>query len=169
MRGLLLHARTGYRCTSTFSLRVLQYSTLGESERASFLPQFFLRYHTNFDIRNSAIPDFTGGRSSGYFDIVRYLISKACCNPSKKNNNGTVPLHIACLHGHLTITQYLIREAHCSPSCESNDGNTPLHFACVKNQINIVQYLLSTGNVNPLAKNKSGLRDSSGQACQYLQ
>ena len=41
MRGLLLHARTGYRCTSTFSLRVLQYSTLGESERVLFLSQFF--------------------------------------------------------------------------------------------------------------------------------
>ena len=41
MRGLLIHARTGYCCTSTFSLRVLQYSTLGESERVLFLSQFF--------------------------------------------------------------------------------------------------------------------------------
>ena len=61
MRGLLLHARTGYRCTSTFSLRALQYSTLDESERVLLLSQFSpLSY--KFDIRNSSIPDFTGGQ-----------------------------------------------------------------------------------------------------------
>ena len=76
-------------------------------------------------------------------NIVQYLITELGCNPIVSNCNGALPLHFACVNGHLDLTKYLITKQKYDPMCENEAKWTPLHCACQGGHKNIVQYLIT--------------------------
>ena len=50
-------------------------------------------------------------------DVIQYLISEQGCDPALPDNVGDMPIHIACLGGHLNVVKYLINEQRCGLAC----------------------------------------------------
>ena len=68
--------------------------------------------------------------SKGHMDIIKYLITEHGCDPALPDNDGNMPIHIACLGGQLNVVKFLITEMKCNPKCLRKDGQTPLQHAC---------------------------------------
>lgn len=60
----------------------------------------------------------------------------------KEEENGNIPLHVACSKGNLALVRLLIARG---ANIDSQDifGNAPLHYACDKAQKDVVAYLIS--------------------------
>ena len=52
---------------------------------------------------------------SGHMDIIKYLITEHGCDPALPDNDGNMPIHIACLGGQLNVVKYLVTEMKCNP------------------------------------------------------
>ena len=48
-------------------------------------------------------------------DIIKYLITEHGCDPALPDNDGDMPIHIACLCGQLNVVKYLVTEMKCNP------------------------------------------------------
>ena len=48
-------------------------------------------------------------------DIIKYLITEHGCDPALPDNDGDMPIHIACLGGQLNVVKYLVTEMKCNP------------------------------------------------------
>ena len=72
------------------------------------------------------------------------------------DSNGYLPLHIACLHGHLNVTNYLIAELNCDPNSRGMHGITPLHCASGGGHLKIIQYLISEHKCDPKTPDSDG-------------
>ena len=110
----------------------------------------------------------------GHLAVVRYLINKyKCdtghitreeamsepefkCDPTATNKEGTTPLYLACLNGHLEVAKYLVDELKCSAEMKDLYENTPLHAASQNGQLDVVQYLTNEKGCSPHCKNKNG-------------
>ena len=44
-------------------------------------------------------------RTPGHMDVIQYLISEQGCDPSLPDNDGDMPIHIACLWWPLECSQ----------------------------------------------------------------
>ena len=98
----------------------------------------------------------------GHMNIVQYLTKVLGCDPVGKKSTflcfthfsfhtykatslsteqRCLPLHLACIHGHLSVVKYYIDELECEPTIPGEFKATPLHYACIGGQLNIVQYL----------------------------
>ena len=60
------------------------------------------------------------------------------------NENGVMPLHVACTVGSLQIVEILI-ENKAAINCLTRNFQTPLHLASANNKYKIVRYLLEHG------------------------
>ena len=49
-------------------------------------------------------------------NIIKYLITELDCDPIISNNDGNLPLHIACRSGDFHATNYFITEQNCDPN-----------------------------------------------------
>ncbi|KAI8426426.1 hypothetical protein MSG28_005269 [Choristoneura fumiferana] len=88
--------------------------------------------------------------------LVERLIAKG--HPVNiRDNAGWLPLHEACIHGHLEIANILINSgANINDRGGSNcDGITPLHDAASNGHLEVVQLLLNKGAI-PSLKNDLG-------------
>ena len=65
-------------------------------------------------------------------DIIKYLITEHGCDPALPDNDGNMPINIACLGGQLNVVKYLVTEMKCNPKSPGYKGRTPLHQACNK-------------------------------------
>ena len=108
--------------------------------------KYFMKTEPNFK-PNDLLSD--GGTMLHYVSenanlhVIQDLINEIGCSPKTPNEFEDLPLHTACLHGHLHAAQYFITTQSCSPSCCSGlIGWTPLHFACASGCMNIIQYLI---------------------------
>ena len=81
--------------------------------------------------------------------IIHYLIQELGCDPALPNEDSDMPIHIACLGGHLSVLMYLINEQQCDPSSTGQYGRTPLHSACRNGHMNIIQYLIMEQGCDP--------------------
>ena len=89
--------------------------------------------------------------------MVKYLVEKHGCDPSRKDDQGTTPLHVAAFLGSLDILMYLIEERKCSPGCPGRWGRSPLHLACFKNaNLAMVKYLVEKFECDLFICDKSG-------------
>ena len=91
--------------------------------------------------------------------MVKYLEEKHAygCDPSGKDNQGNIPLHVAALSGSLDILMYLTEERKCSQECPGQWGISPLHQACHKNEnLAMVMYLVEKHGCHPSGKGKQG-------------
>ena len=53
--------------------------------------------------------------TSGHMDIIKYLITEHGCDPALPDNDGNMPINIACLGGQLNVVKYLVTEMKCNP------------------------------------------------------
>ena len=51
-------------------------------------------------------------------------------DPNAKNNDGDIPLHMACRSGSSEQVQLLVRDERCNPHEKDSRGDTALHVAC---------------------------------------
>ena len=80
---------------------------------------------------------------SGSLAVIAYLITELDYDPAISNNDGNLPLHIACRNGHLNAIKYFITEQNCDPNSRDQYGRTPLHQASKGGYMNIVKYLIT--------------------------
>ncbi|KAL5491465.1 hypothetical protein EMCRGX_G016755 [Ephydatia muelleri] len=94
---------------------------------------------------------------NGNVAMVKYLVEKHGCDPSRKDDDGDTPLNIAALSGSLDILMYLIEERKCSPGCPGQWGRSPLHNACERNgNVAMVKYLVEKHGCDPSRKDDDG-------------
>ena len=74
--------------------------------------------------------------------IIEYLVTELDCDSTISDNDGDLPLHIACSNGHLNATKYFITEQKCDSNSQGFNGNTPLHYASQGGHLKIVKYLV---------------------------
>ena len=61
---------------------------------------------------------------------MKYLIDHRKCETNTRNNQGDVPLKIACDKGHLDIVKYMISTGRCDMTVKGFEGESLLHAAC---------------------------------------
>lgn len=91
----------------------------------------------------------------GHVNTAQYLIELGC-DPMIPCHHGSLPLHVACIHGHLAITKYFVTELKCNSEIRGQCGYTSLHYASKGGHIDIVQYLLTEGGCDPMAVDDDG-------------
>ena len=55
--------------------------------------------------------------------------------------NGIIPLHLACMRGHLNTVKYLIEVCNCNPDHSTSNGLTAIDFAHIQGHQEVVSYL----------------------------
>ena len=90
-------------------------------------------------------------------DIIKYLITEHGCDPALPDNDGNMPIHIACLGGQLNVVRYLVTEMKCNPKSPRKNGWTPLHLACNKGHMDIIKYLITEHGCDPTVVDTDGL------------
>ena len=92
----------------------------------------------------------------GHVDIIKYLLIQQRYDPKSTNNMGILPLHIACIHGHLNVVKF-----YCSiwrfERTQGPNGNTLLHYASEGGHVDIIKYLLTQQHYDPKSTNKMGI------------
>ena len=53
-----------------------------------------------------------------------------------------LPLHDACVGGHLDVIKYLIEVRKCVVLVKDSNNSTPLHFASLSGQLKVVKYFI---------------------------
>lgn len=73
-----------------------------------------------------------------------------------QSKSGELPLHLACLYGHLEAAQLLLEANPDIVNTPTHYGKTPLHYACHKEHLPIAEILLRTSSINIDAIDKNG-------------
>ena len=119
---------------------------------------------------------------SGHTEVVKFLILEMHCEPTSRNANNNIavhlvvkghlnvinsdlncdpnipgqydrtPLHCAAEFGHLHIVKYLTDEQGCNPSCLDEHKNTPLHCASMEGHLDIVKFLTVEKHCDPMCR-----------------
>ena len=90
-------------------------------------------------------------------DIIKYLITEQDFDPTVTDNNGSTPIHIACLGGQFNVVKYLITEMKCNPKSPGYGGRTPLHHACGNGHMDIIKYLITEQDCDPTVLDNEGM------------
>ena len=69
---------------------------------------------------------------------------------TRPSNNGSTPMYVACMKGHLEIVQWLLTHgADTDVMRPTWKGKTPMDSACEKGHLNIVQHLIRHHRIPP--------------------
>ena len=105
----------------------------------------------------------------GHFPVVQYLVEQCAdkdkaningylveqgADKDKANNDGTTPLMLACLFGHVDVAEYLLDQG-CDRDRADNNGWTALHAAAQGGHLVVAQVLFRWG-VKLDARNNAG-------------
>ena len=90
------------------------------------------------------------------FGIIKLMIAAQPASIIMTDDNGCIPLHLACQHGHLKIVEYLVGLNGISLTTTDNGGNLPLHHACLAGKPDIVNFTLKTTDCGVSAQNGDG-------------
>ena len=83
-------------------------------------------------------------------EVVKYLVKERHCDLTIQNNEGELPLHIACKNRSLDVVK-LVSE--CDVELQTVSGDTPLLIACQRGIPDVVEYLIKVRHCNPRAQN----------------
>lgn len=72
------------------------------------------------------------------------------------DNDGQLPIHVACRVGHLGIVKCLVDAYGASLKMKDSEENLPLRTACLQGMCDIVQYILGEPECGVSAPNKEG-------------
>ena len=89
-------------------------------------------------------------------DIIKYLINEQRCDPLLRDNDGDMPIHIACHGGHLNVVKYLIAEVKCNPNSLGYKSRTPLYQACYNGHMDVIKYLITEQGYDPALPDDNG-------------
>ena len=85
--------------------------------------------------------------------VVKCLIEEKYCSPCVLNNEGKLPLHVACSQQSLEIVKLV---SNCDVRSKTKTtGDTPLHIACKNSTVEVVKYLIKQHHCDPTAVNNS--------------
>ena len=85
--------------------------------------------------------------------VVKCLIEGKYCSPCVRNNEGELPLHVACSQLSLEIVKLV---STCDVRSKTKPtGDTPLHVACKNSTVEVVKYLIEHHRCDPAARNNS--------------
>ncbi len=101
---------------------------------------------------------------SGRIEVLKLGLSSDV-NVQATDVYGRIPLHYACMHGHVDLVQELINAAPESVNFRDQDNFTPLIHAIVHSQLRCVEVLLSRGA--DLSRLGPGEHVPLNLACQY--
>ena len=95
------------------------------------------------------------------FEMIQYLVEQAPSTLCISNNNGALPIHVACQFGVLLqVIKYLVEENGGADTLRSrdNNGDLPLHTLCGSNQpsLKTVEYLIKTYPAASSTRNNNG-------------
>jgi ankyrin repeat protein len=93
---------------------------------------------------------------------VRRLFSVGA-DVNAKNQNGSTPLHWACVMGHVQVFKELVEHG-ADIEVKDNIGSTPLHLACCTDHLAAVNELLSPNDSNGTTTTILGKRKSRAGA-----
>ncbi|KAG6740654.1 hypothetical protein POTOM_056110 [Populus tomentosa] len=112
--------------------------------------------------------------SMGFLSGARLLVSRCPVAASQSNEEGNLPIHVACQKGHLEVVRELLtyceewtdeilgnRDLEALINEKDYDGNTPLHLAAMYCRSEIVQALASDMRVDKRIVNNEKLKPSS--------
>ena len=78
---------------------------------------------------------------SGDVKTVKVLL-EAEADPSSRNGDDIVPMHIAAAHGYLDIAREFLRSDGFCKNLPDNQQQTPLHYAARANQVEMINFLI---------------------------
>ena len=85
--------------------------------------------------------------------VVKCLIEEKYCSPCVLNNEGELPLHVACSQLSLEIVKLV---SNCDVSSKTKTtGDSPLHIACKYSTVGVVKYLFKQHRCDLTAVNNS--------------
>ena len=86
--------------------------------------------------------------SNGHLEMVECLIVDFDADPSSKNSDNDMPIHIAARHGHTKIVNMLINKFNISPVATGHNMRTPLHEACASRSYDVFKLLVKIKNLD---------------------
>ena len=72
------------------------------------------------------------------------------------DNDGLVPLHLACDSGNIQLVTFLINDMKCDVNTKNTRDSTCVTFACISGNLDLVQLLIQQYKLEPLAIDKYG-------------
>ena len=99
-------------------------------------------------------------------EVVKYLVEEKFANLSIQNNNGQLPLHIACSSRNISFKLVeLLSNYDANFNCRTLTGDTPLHEVCKVDTYyffsdkrkQVVQFLVETKHCDPNCQNNTGM------------
>lgn len=94
--------------------------------------------------------------SSTTIGVVKLLINKVPDQVQAVDDEGQLPLHLACKYGMMAIVECLVGIDQNGPlACDLNQ-NRPLHYACQFGHYHVVNYLLKANTVSVSERNSDG-------------
>uniref|UniRef100_A0A1X7TR60 Uncharacterized protein n=1 Tax=Amphimedon queenslandica TaxID=400682 RepID=A0A1X7TR60_AMPQE len=73
------------------------------------------------------------------------------------DNDGRIPLHLACNSGNIQSVTFLINDMECDVTAKETSDETCVTFACFSGNLDLVQLLIQQYKLEPLATKKSGV------------
>ncbi|CAK1367200.1 unnamed protein product [Cercospora beticola] len=84
--------------------------------------------------------------NNGSLEVVKVLVSYgANIEATTNDNDGMVPLHLACREQKTPVALYLIRTAGANIHVQDKHGNWPLNRAAIKGDLQVIKALLTAG------------------------
>ena len=72
------------------------------------------------------------------------------------DNEGILPIHLACCSGNTQLVMYLVDEIKCDVTAKTSRGNTCVTYACISGNLSLVKLLIEQYKLHPLAVGKYG-------------
>ncbi|XP_073155880.1 protein ACCELERATED CELL DEATH 6-like [Henckelia pumila] len=81
--------------------------------------------------------------SSGYIEVVHYLVTKHAFGVIQRDKSGSSPVHLAAIEGHVDTISLLLKSCPVDPSeLLDKSGRNMLHLAAKNGKFNVVSYIL---------------------------
>jgi len=119
--------------------------------------EFLQQQRNDFTVLSeSPLPVHEAICSNKTLGVVKLLVDKFPNQLTAVDNEGRLPLHLACKLGKLHIVEYLVGMDQGSLLARDAHQNHPLHYACQFGRCDVVNYLLEVEAVLVSEQNKIG-------------
>ena len=102
---------------------------------------------------------------NGWYKVADNLIEKLC-DPNSMDEDGAIPLHLACKSGNLDLVKYLVIKKNCNPNKEDKNKQKPLHYAASAGHLSIAKYFIDEKECNTTTMDKDG-KTPLHLACEF--